>query len=343
MSDNMRLKELEYDNRELKKQIAELKKEIHYLKQYKEALDKTTIVSKTDPQGIIIDANEMFEKISGYKKEELVGKPHNIVRHPDMPKSVFKKMWDTIKQGKIFRGTIKNRKKDGGEYYVLANVVPIKDENGKIIEYIAIRQDLTKRVLAQQEAESLFANFIKYLKNKLKTPLYRINKYLTALADRKEAIGIKRELLSIQRVIDNVDIANELREKRTYELQAVPVGRVVKHFYTKYKPLYPNKKIHITIEANPVIKANQRLFMNVIDNMFFCALEYSGKDLYIGLDDEKFFVKADKCPFHKHSTSFLTDLKKGKEVDIALYNIHKIVKLHQLDFETTENSAILRF
>ena len=101
------------------------KEKLHLLEQYKEALDKTAIVPKTDINGIITYVNEKFCKISGYSKEELIGKPHNIIRHPDMPKSLFKKMWDTILSKKIFKGVIKNKKKDGSFYYVDSTIIPI--------------------------------------------------------------------------------------------------------------------------------------------------------------------------------------------------------------------------
>jgi len=74
------------------------------------------LISETDTQGIIQHANPRFCEVSGYTLEELVGKPHNIVRHPDMPKEIFKELWDTIKAGKIWQGEIKNRRKDGSPY-----------------------------------------------------------------------------------------------------------------------------------------------------------------------------------------------------------------------------------
>ena len=76
------------------------------------------IISKTDLKGIITYVNKAFCKLSGYNKEELIGKPHNIIRHPDMPKSVFRQMWNTIEKGEKFRGFIKNLRKDG-KYFLL--------------------------------------------------------------------------------------------------------------------------------------------------------------------------------------------------------------------------------
>lgn len=124
-----------------------------FLEEYKNAVDASSIVSKTDPKGIITYANEAFCEISGYSLEELIGSGHNIVRHPESPDAVFKDLWKTIKSKKIWKGEIKNRKKDGGFYYVHATIVPILDENNEIVEFIAIRQDLTDLYLLKENLE----------------------------------------------------------------------------------------------------------------------------------------------------------------------------------------------
>lgn len=114
------------------------------LQQYKQTVDRSSIVSKTDPRGVITYVNEAFCRISGYKEDELLGKPHNIVRHPDMKASIFKEMWNTIKKRKEpWIGEVKNRKKDGSSYWVQTIINPILDANGKILEYIGIRIDVT--------------------------------------------------------------------------------------------------------------------------------------------------------------------------------------------------------
>ncbi len=101
------------------------------------------IISRTDLKGIITYSNELFAKISGYDVDELVGKPHNIIRHLDMPKSAYKDMWDTVKKGAIWKGYVKNRRKDGSYYWVFAEVSSvIKD--GKIVEYKSMRYFVPK-------------------------------------------------------------------------------------------------------------------------------------------------------------------------------------------------------
>jgi PAS domain S-box-containing protein len=119
-----------------------------YLKQYYEAFDQFKIVSKTDPKGYITYANLNFAKISGYYREELLGKKHNIVRHPDMDKKVFENMWKTILSGHVWRGEVKNKRKDGSAYWTKSDIIPIfKDDI--IVEFVSIREDITEKKLME--------------------------------------------------------------------------------------------------------------------------------------------------------------------------------------------------
>jgi PAS domain S-box-containing protein len=120
---------------------------------YKEAIESTNIVSKTDVEGIITFVNDEFCKISGYSRDELLGKNHNIVRHPDVDASKFKTLWDTIKSKKIYKDTVKNLAKDGSTFYVNTTVIPILDDDSNIVEFIAIRYDVTKEVLYKEQLQ----------------------------------------------------------------------------------------------------------------------------------------------------------------------------------------------
>ena len=102
------------------------------------------IVSSTDLKGIITYASRTFCDIAEYTKQELTGENHNIVRHPDMPKAVFKELWDTIKAGKEWTGIVKNLRKDGKYYWVYSRITPIMDKEGEISGYTAARRPATK-------------------------------------------------------------------------------------------------------------------------------------------------------------------------------------------------------
>ena len=105
------------------------------------------IVSKTDTKGIITYGNEIFIEMSEYSEEELLGAPHSIIRHPDMPRVVFKLLWDTITQGKEIFAYVKNLAKSGSYYWVYTNVTPSYDTHGKIIGYYSVRRKPNEAVI----------------------------------------------------------------------------------------------------------------------------------------------------------------------------------------------------
>ena len=132
------------DINEYVKQRKELEMSNTLLQQYKQAIDKSTILSKTNLKGEITYVNDEFCRISKYPKDELIGKPHNIIRHPDMPSSEFENMWKTIKQKKNWTGIVKNKAKDGTEYIVDTVIIPLLDVKGEITEYMGVRHDVTQ-------------------------------------------------------------------------------------------------------------------------------------------------------------------------------------------------------
>jgi PAS domain S-box-containing protein len=102
--------------------------------------DDDIIISKTDLKGNITYGNKVFIYFSGYSEEELLGQPHNIIRHPDMPKCVFKLLWDRIQKGEEIFAYVVNQAKSGDFYWVFANVTPSYDDKGTIIGYYSVRR-----------------------------------------------------------------------------------------------------------------------------------------------------------------------------------------------------------
>ena len=98
------------------------------------------LVSKTDLKGRVVYGNQIFIEFSGYQEKELLGQQHNIVRHPDMPRGVFKFLWDTIQQKQECYAYVKNMSKDGAYYWVFANVTPSFDANGQVEGYFSVRR-----------------------------------------------------------------------------------------------------------------------------------------------------------------------------------------------------------
>lgn len=139
--------------KQLEEQALSMEAMQNELKTRMDQINVACVVSEADLKGDITYVNDLLCTVSGYTREECIGQPHSMFRHPDMPKSVFKEMWATIGKGKIFRGVIKNRCKDGSPYWVDALIAPVVGPNGKPIKYIGVRYVITEQVMKTQELE----------------------------------------------------------------------------------------------------------------------------------------------------------------------------------------------
>ena len=110
------------------------------------------IVSRTDTRGIMTQCNQSFVDMSGYGEAELIGQPHCLLRHPDMPAAAFRDLWETVQAGRQWHGYVKNLRKDGGHYWVYATVVPnVRD--GKIVGFTSVRREPSREKVAAAEAQ----------------------------------------------------------------------------------------------------------------------------------------------------------------------------------------------
>ncbi|WP_442770462.1 PAS domain-containing protein [Zoogloea ramigera] len=110
------------------------------------------IVSRTDTRGIMTQCNPSFVDMSGYGEAELIGQPHCLLRHPDMPAAAFRDLWETVQAGRQWHGYVKNLRKDGGHYWVYATVVPnVRD--GKIVGFTSVRREPSREKVAAAEAQ----------------------------------------------------------------------------------------------------------------------------------------------------------------------------------------------
>lgn len=184
-----------------------------------------TIMSKTDLFGTIEYANEVFVDVSGYEDYELMAHPHSIIRHPDMPKVVFKVLWDNIKQGNQFHGIVKNLSKSGRYYWVITNFEYVRDNDGKIINYIARRKSVPQDVITKH---------IEPLYNKL----LQIEKASGEEASEKYLNGFLEEAgVSYVDLITNLMIESEkANETKEEEVNTNPVVEKEKKkgFFSRY-------------------------------------------------------------------------------------------------------------
>ena len=193
-------KKLYYKNQFYKKQ-----KE---LETYTEIIESVAVISKTDLKGIITYVDDAFCEVTGYTKDELIGQNHNIVRHPDNPKEVYKNLWETIQKGEIWEGKVRNIDKEGNPWYAKSTIFPIFDEKNKdILEYIAIRFIITDEYEEKRELNSkLIKNTVSHKKElsgilkeneTLKSHIFSQNEVINSLKEKIEkSTIIKNKLLS---------------------------------------------------------------------------------------------------------------------------------------------------
>jgi len=130
--------------------------DIHLLEQYRHLLDESSVVSRTDKNGKITYINKSFETVTGYKKKEIIGQSHSLFQHPDTPKSQFQNLWNTILAGDIWKGILKNKRKNGESYYTSITIIPIKNKNGEILRFISSAIDITKHIKNKTKLKNLF-------------------------------------------------------------------------------------------------------------------------------------------------------------------------------------------
>jgi len=226
-------------------------------------VDKHIIVSTTTTKGVITDASSAFCEISGYSKEELIGRPHNIIRHPDMPKSAFKDMWDTIKQGKVWNGVVKNLKKDGGYYIVDAYIEPIFGRKGKITGYIAIRHNITDR---EHLKEQMRQNAIQHQHMVHQSRLAQMGEMISMIAHQWRqpltAISATSSTIQLRANMDKLD-------KHTVIKLSAKINKYVEHLSTTiddFRNFFKHNKTKQKISLEEIINSTLDIIQISLEN-----------------------------------------------------------------------------
>ena len=264
-----------------------LKEKQNLLNQYKEIVDESLIVSKTDLEGVITYVNDSFVQISEFKREELIGKPHNIVRHPDMKSAVFRKMWKDIKEGKIWRGVIKNRKKSGGSYYVDTVVKPIFDSDGEITEFIALRKDITDSI----NAEELIEDRLKNEKSFALLVLVKIENFKDLKIVYDERI-INTLRIRLTKRVKNL-LKRELKDIEEYEVKEDVIGFLVGEF--RKDALFDFFTKVVSEVMNMPVKIGEFEYLPIVRLSYAYGSEHLYTNAMIGLEEIEF--KEDRVIF----------------------------------------------
>jgi PAS domain S-box-containing protein len=280
---------LEIDKKDSFRKKIVLEKELalskQFLMEYKKAVDNSSILSKTDISGKITYVNEAFCKISQFRKDELIGKTHNIVRHPDMPSETFIELWSTILKKRVWKGVIRNRKKDGSDYYVNSSIVPILNDRNEIKEFVSIRNDITEifkqnKIIVQQMKDVLTGLYTreKFLEDILNTQSLKMAVIRTVeLEDVQNFYGVKIWETLIQRIvsqIQNIFSEKGIRIYRTRDDEfAVVVSSTLNiyfekrvlnliHYFNHNVISIDDNNFNISINVGCAIGENKNLFLN---------------------------------------------------------------------------------
>lgn len=228
---------------------------MYRLNEYKNAIENTNIVSKTDINGIITFVNEEFCNLCGFSEDELLGQNHNIIRHPDTPKSAFKKLWDTILAGRVHKGVVKNKKKNGDFFYAQTTIIPIFDEDGKIFEFIAIRHDVTKLFTLNEELVAT------------KQKLMQLNENLEqVVAQKTNSLKILNE--NLEKKIEDAIAINNAQQKIIFQQnRQVILGQMLENIAHQWRQPLNELSLAIYLLHNEKKDKHYKLCQKLIQNM----------------------------------------------------------------------------
>ena len=310
------------DISERKKSEEKLKQLLKELSDFKYALDQSSIVAITNPQGGITYVNDNFCKISGYSPEELIGNNHSLINSAYHSPEFFRNFWSTITRGKVWRGEMKNKAKDGTYYWVDATIVPFLNEQGKPIQYLAIRRDITDAKRAEEElqtanyqltlanrelarANRLKEEFLANMSHELRTPLNAILGMSEGLLD--DFLGMlnarqKKAVHSIQEsgqhllelINDILDLAKIESGKFALDKKTIIIPYLCESSLTFLKQQAFNKNIELQTVIPDNIRyfvADERRVRQILINLLSNAVKFTPNGgvvtLEVRIEDKK--------------------------------------------------------
>ncbi|MFW5700762.1 MAG: PAS domain S-box protein, partial [Cyclobacteriaceae bacterium] len=273
--------------------IDEQKKANQRFENIRNAINQHTLVSITDLNGVIIDVNDIFCETTQYRREEIIGKTHKLINSGYHNDDFFAKMWHVLQTGKVWKGEISNRRKDGSICWMLSTIVPFFDLNGQPEQYVCISTDITSQKLAEEDKQKS-VELISEQRNKLLDFSYIVSHNIRShasnilgIADLLQKINTvteKKELVEVlHKAAFNLDetlhYLNDLLKVQSnfqYKKRTVIVKNVVENVINsmKHKIVEVDARIHIDIENNLYTKINPTYLNNILQNLIDNALRY---------------------------------------------------------------------
>ena len=266
---------------------AALEASVRRLEEIRYALDQAAIVAITDQRGIITYANDKFCEISKYSREELIGQDHRIINSGYHSKEFIRDLWRTIASGRVWRGEVRNRARDGSLYWVDTTIVPFVDASGKPRQYLAIRSDITQRKAAEaqlreQAALTHLGQLAAVVAHEVRNPLAGVRGTLQVLASRLP--DHMRERAVITTMVDRIDELNDkvtdlLVYARPTEprLQPVPVGPLIADAAASARATMGNAAAGFHISGEPaLVRADPDMLRPVLLNLLLNAYQAGG-------------------------------------------------------------------
>ncbi len=266
------------------------------LQNYIDIIDKTTIASQVDARGNILHASQALCNLTGYTKEELIGRKHTLLRHPDVPKSFYRQMRATLNAGKVWKGELMNRRKDGRTIWSEATISPVYDAKRQLTGYTTVRQDITDKkkiekqrlLFLQQSRLAQMGELIGMIAHQWRQPLNIIGLSITKI-EMESMLGILDDA-KLEKIMQNINTQvqymsqtiDDFREffHQDKELQKMNLRALLQESVDLLRDLFRSKKISITNEVDETLAVDifpnefKQVILNILNNAKDALLEH---------------------------------------------------------------------